>query len=120
MPPALPQKRVLHSKPWQTMRRGSIPVKGKTTVRVKVDARATTTVARAKTLAKAKALRHRRKQAASELTAKLELLINWSQRLKSLTPIAEATAQRLAFALLIEGQHGSTGMKLVAIAARSM
>ena len=56
MPPALPQKRVLHSKPWQTMRRESIPVKGKTNVRAKADARVATTVARAKTLAKAKAV----------------------------------------------------------------
>jgi hypothetical protein len=56
MPPALPRKRVLHSEPWQAMKRESIPVKGKTNVRAKADARVATTVARAKTLAKAKAV----------------------------------------------------------------
>jgi hypothetical protein len=55
MPPAL-RKRVLHSKPWQTMRRESIPVKGKTIVRARAAARPATRVVRAKTLAKAKAV----------------------------------------------------------------
>jgi hypothetical protein len=56
MLPALPQEQVLNSKPWQTMRRESIPAKGKTSVKAKVGARAATTVARAKTLAKEKAV----------------------------------------------------------------
>ena len=56
MPPALPRKRVLHSEAWQTMKRESILVEGKTNVRAKADARVATTVARAKTPAKAKAV----------------------------------------------------------------
>jgi hypothetical protein len=38
------------------MRKGSIPAKARTSVKVKAGARAATTVARAKTLAKAKAV----------------------------------------------------------------
>jgi len=47
--------RALHFKRSQTTRRESIPVKAKTSVKARADAKVATIVAKAKTLAKAKA-----------------------------------------------------------------